>query len=178
MMDAPTAELSELTTADQEVLDRIGADALGDLCTRLGLLFGLTGTWSPVSPPQADDREGAIHCTIGIDRCDARVRIMVEAELAVAVRKAAIAAAPAAIALRPIAEALGEQPLRLSAFLGRCTLALAEFRDLAPGDVLALESRMDEPLALVINGRRNSGLCSLEQQPGAFALKILKPVTE
>ena len=59
-------------------------------------------------------------------------------------------AAPDAALIR----SLGEVPVRVWAELGRARVSLATIVDLGPGAVIELDRRIDDPIALYVNGLR------------------------
>lgn len=70
--------------------------------------------------------------------------------------------------------AVEQQGLAISAFIGRCRLSLADLESLGEGDVLCLDAQTSAPVALAIENTRSADLCTIEQDGGALALRLVQ----
>ncbi|MDQ4087969.1 MAG: FliM/FliN family flagellar motor C-terminal domain-containing protein [Pseudomonadota bacterium] len=174
-------EAEQLSTpADKAVAELLAGSCLEDLRARLGhlLRLGADCVWraedAALRPQLACGREYRAVATAG----EAPIRIVLDDELFVTLIKQGVRAVPDTIALRPVAEGLALQAVQLSAAVGACELPLAEIADLAPGDVLVLDSESGSPFELAVDGECRSGRCTLAEHAGGIALKLTQPFFE
>ncbi|MEI2431753.1 FliM/FliN family flagellar motor C-terminal domain-containing protein [Lysobacter yananisis] len=138
----PEALLAPLQAQMLDALLARLADALADSASgaRAGFERTLPGDGAGFAA-------GGVRLRIGTARDPQLLDLYCAAELAwTRPLSAAPAAKPAAPAAR--AEALGDNPVRLSAVLGRCRLTALQLSELAVGDVLTTAQSLHEPIAL------------------------------
>jgi len=176
MLDA-AEEKGTLTERDSQVVTRLAAAAVDDLCVRLSQMFRLPADarWrtGPVGAVPLDDVRS---CALGIADREPLIHILVETRLMVGLVRCRIPPAPQPRPLQPISAGLGSQLLTVSALLGRCDLTLSELADLAIGDVLVLDRQLADPLSLVVDGQAKEASCTVEQEGEQLRLAILKPL--
>jgi hypothetical protein len=177
MLDEP-ADREARTEADEDLVDRLAAACIDDLCARLAAGFGLGRNlaWRRGSVEALPFAEACVFALGPSDNAPT-VRLLVGHELAAGIVRSSAKPGRKPAPLRPLAEALGKQNIGLSAAVGRCQLSLGEFAGLAPGDVLVLDAATGGTLPLAIDGVTRSGRCSVEQENGQLRLKIMQPLT-
>lgn len=176
MLDEP-ADRAALTEADEELVERLAAACIDDLCARLAGAFGLgrAPSWRRGGIDMLPFAEALVFALGPSDNAPT-IRVLVAHELAATIVRSSAKPGRRPAPLRPLAEALARQDVGLSAVVGRCELKLGEFAGLAPGDVLVLDAATGGTLPLAINGVARSGRCAVEQENGQLRLKIVKPL--
>lgn len=176
MLDEP-ADRVALTTADEQLVERLATECVDDLCKRLAAAFGLGRTaWRRGAIDALPFAEACIYA-LGPSERAPTVRVMVARDLVAGIVKSSATPARKLPPLRPLADALAKQEVALSALVGRCELSLGDLAGLASGDVLVLDTATAGALPLAINGTPRSGRCKVEQEEGQLRLKIVKPPT-
>lgn len=176
MLDEP-AERTAMTEADEELVDRLAAACIDDLCTRLATAFGLRSpAWRRGGIEALPFAEACVFA-LGASENSPTIRILVSHELAAAIVHSSAKPGRKPAPLRPLSEALAKQKVGVSAVVGRCQLSLGEFAGLAAGDVLVLDASTGGTLPLAIDGVARSGRCAVDQENGRLRLKIVKPLT-
>jgi flagellar motor switch/type III secretory pathway protein FliN len=176
MLDEP-ADREALTQADEQLVERLAAECVEDLCKRLAAAFGLgRAAWRRGAFDALPFAEACIYAVGPSEKAPA-VRVIVARDLVAGIVKSSAKPARKLPPLRPLADALAKQEVALSALVGRCELSLGELSGLASGDVLVLDAATGGDLPLAINGTARSGRCKVEQEEGLLRLKIVKPPT-
>ncbi|MEH3040411.1 MAG: FliM/FliN family flagellar motor C-terminal domain-containing protein [Sphingomonas paucimobilis] len=139
------------SAADRALLDRVGDAARDDLYRRVGAALGLSGNdwngpverlaWTPARSMRFADPAGRLRLTLHLG----------EACLAAATLARLPAVSSSARPLTPLSRAVAGRAVRLSARLGRCTLRVAEMRDMVVGDTLLFDAQVDDALPVVID---------------------------
>lgn len=139
------------SAADRALLDRVGEAVRDDLYRRVGVVLGCDGkawcgpierlAWTPMLSMRFADAAGRLSLTLHLG----------ETCLAAAILARLPAVSSPARPLTPLSRAVAGRQVRLSARLGRCTLRLAEMRDMVVGDTLLFERGVDDPLPVVID---------------------------
>jgi hypothetical protein len=177
MLDEPP-DRQPRTEADGELVERLAAGCIDDLCSRLASAFGLgrTPAWRRGGIDALPFEEACVFA-FGPSEKAPTVRLLVSHERVAGIVRSSARPARKPAPLRPLAEALAKQSVGVSAVLGRCELSLGEFAGLAPGDVLVLDASTVGTLPLAIDGQPRPGRCAVEQEDGQLRLKIVKPMT-
>jgi hypothetical protein len=137
--------------ADRGLIDRIGEAVCTDLQRRVAAMVAdgrsdWTGpvdrpAWQPVRWQRFGDAAGRLAVTLCLgERCF---------ETAFFARLPGLTPP---VPLTPLSQAVQTQPVRLSARLGRCTLRLAEMRDMVVGDTLLFDAPVATALPVVVDG--------------------------
>jgi Type III flagellar switch regulator (C-ring) FliN C-term len=161
------------------LVDGVTSAALFDLAGRL-----LQGVQAGAAVPAAAEQAPAQRCW---QRGSGAV--IVEAELGA--HTLALVASPAwvthRLASRPRSHALpraeladprqcvGRARLSLQAWAGSAPVEIGELRTLAPGDVIRLDARIDQPLAVTVQGRDSGGRAWLGRVESRRALQLAPP---
>ena len=169
---------ASMTVADRQVVERLVAGSIDDLCARLGQMLKLPGEsrWRT-------GRAGALHWDearvwdFGIDDREPLIRLFIEDHLLVGMVKASLPPVQAAAPLKSVVTGLADQPVSVSALLGRCQLSLSELADVSEGDVLVLDRALGEPLELALDGQVKVHGCTVEQEGEQLCLKLLTPIS-
>ncbi len=177
MLDEPSDRAAR-TEADEELVERLAAACVDDLCARLAQAFGL-GRSPAWRRGGIDALPFAEACVFALGPSDnaPTIRVLIGHELAAGIVRSSARPGRKPAPLRPLAEALARQDVGLSAVVGRCEISLGELAGLAAGDVLVLDSATDGSLPLAIDGVARSGRCAVEQENGRLRLKIMQPLT-
>lgn len=162
---------------DRAFLHDLAARCLDDLCSEIGQAFGFDdpAEWCLAGSPGGRAGETTTYW-LGVHAGAPVVEILVERAAAVALIKKQAPAGPRPKPLQPLSAALALQPVDIAARVGCCELNLADFAQLAPGDVVVLDHDLAKPLALLLGRQPTDGRCSIEQGDSAFHLKIVKPL--
>lgn len=75
-------------------------------------------------------------------------------------------------ALEPVRSGLARQDVRLEAHLGRCSISLAELKELGVGDVLVLDQLSDTPIAVMVDSRPTPFRANLDEIEGRAVLVV------
>ena len=177
MLDEP-ADREAATEADEELVERLAAACVDDLCTRLANSFGLgrAPAWRRGGIEALPFAEACVFALGPSDNAPT-IRVLIGHELAAGIVRSSARPGRKAEPLRPLSEALARQAVGISAVVGRCELSLGELAGLAPGDVLVLDAATAGTLPLAIDGVARSGRCAVEQENGQLRLKIVQPLT-
>lgn len=177
MLDEPS-DREAATEADEELVDRLAAACVDDLCARLANAFGLgrAPAWRRGGIEALPFAEACVFA-LGPSENAPTIRVLIGHELAAGIVRSSARPGRKSAPLRPLAEALALQKVGLSAVVGNCQLSLGEFAGLAPGDVLVLDAATAGTLPLAIDGVPRSGRCAVEQENGQLRLKIMQPLT-
>lgn len=137
------------SAGDRALLDRVGAAAREDAQRRVANTLACDGDWvGPVDRlawPAArvlrfGDAQGQLSLTIHLGpQC-----------LAAAILARLPAVVPPERPLTSLSGALAGRGIRLSARLGRCTLRLAEMREMVVGDTLLFDRAVEDALPVVV----------------------------
>jgi len=140
------------TDRDAALLRGFDRRMLEDLAARVEAALAVgapeDGAAAGASPPGADCLCAMVAEADGAEA----LRLAIPKAPVIAFRKAAVAAPPRRSPPAPRRKALAAAPIRVEARLGSARLSLEELRSLAPGDVLLLERRLDEPAELFAAG--------------------------
>jgi hypothetical protein len=177
MLDEPP-DRQPKTEADGQLVERLAAGCIDDLCGRLASAFGLgrTPAWRRGGIDALPFAEACVFA-LGPSENAPTIRLLVSHERAAGIVRSSARPARKSAPLRPLAEALAKQSVGVSAVLGRCQLSLGEFAGLAAGDVLVLDASTGGTLPLAIDGQARPGRCAVEQEDGQLRLKIVKSMT-
>jgi len=158
------------STADRRVTDHLFTAAMEALGDRLAALL-------PRSAP--GEEAGSFLLPIS---CGGQGMVLgIEAGQAVLVEMARERAGSPRPVERPepLAPVLGAQPVRLSARIGSSRLPLAELESLGIGDVLTLDTPIDDPLDACIEGKRAAaGALTLVPAEDRFSLQLERPTAQ
>lgn len=143
-------------TEDQSLVRQLSSAILQDLCAFAGRLL-------PGAAELAADRAGpalvwpepewpGISAAIHLFREEDLIVFLFSTDLACRARKALLAT-PRRRTLPALSLALDAQEVGVSGYAGEARLTLAEFRDMQPGDVLALGRTLTEGIPLSVNRR-------------------------
>lgn len=83
--------------------------------------------------------------------------------------------APARAELADPRQCVGRSRLSLQAWAGNASVEIGELRTLAPGDVIRLDARIDQPLAVTVQGRDSGGRAWLGRVESRRALQLAPP---
>jgi hypothetical protein len=177
MLDEPSDRAAG-TEADAQLVERLAAACIDDLCARLAGAFGLGRSlaWRRGGIETLPFAEACVFALGASDNAPT-IRVLVSHELAAGVVRSSAKPGRKPAPLRPLAEALARQDIGVSAVVGRCELSLGEFAGLAAGDVLVLDAATAGTLPLAIDGVPRAGRCAVEQENGQLRLKIMQPLT-
>jgi|GEM_PF-1255402 len=163
------------TPADHAVIEHLAARALADLGAMLGRLLTPEGETAFTPDP-------ATHLHVLAALVDgAHPLLWIEADRRVIVRAALawVGAARHRSAPTPFHFALAEQPIQLSARIGRSRLTLAEIDALEAGDVLPLDTPLSAPLAACIDdATAGAAALSVHAEDGRLMLQIERPASQ
>lgn len=168
------------SAADETVAELLAEGCLEDLKARASRLLRA----APECPWQAADTldpamfDRALCGCVGSGADRPAIRLAIAADLVVAMVKLAVRSAPAPVLLQPMAQAVGRQPVRVTAFVGTVELPLSEVAGLDPGDVLVLDSNIDAPLPLAVDAGSRSGRCRVDDDGERLRLQLSQPYFE
>ncbi len=163
---------ADRTVADRALIDRVGDAARDDLQRRVQSVFaGVRPDWAgsadrlawrPARWQRFEDDRGRLSLTIHVgERCF------------VASCLARLPSLPPSAPLTPLSQAVAGRPIALSARLGRCTLQLAEMRDMVVGNVLLFDTAVDAALPVVIDGAATGiATASVVREPAQWTLQL------
>jgi len=172
MVGAPD-DPAALTVADRAVLDGAAQACVADLRTRLAAALRLGGAgWRGGAP---GDSMPAPRWTwrISDGRGSTLLEIALGEELIVRRVRAALDTAPASRDLSSFAAALSDQPVSISALVGRSRLTTTELAGLARGDVLVLDRDLESPVDIAVEYRPKSLRCTVDRQDDRLHLTIV-----
>lgn len=139
------------SAADRALLDRVGDAARDDLHRRVSMVLGCGArdwrgpverlAWAPARSLRFADAAGRLSLTLHL----------AEGCLAAAMLARLPAVSLPERPLTPLSRAMAGRAVRLSARLGRCTLRLAEMREMVVGDTLLFDRGVDDALPVVID---------------------------
>ena len=74
-----------------------------------------------------------------------------------------------------LSETLRDIPLQVQAVIGRADLSVAELNDLSEGSTVALQSRVGDPIDIMVNGIKiaTGQMQVSEEDPDRFAFKVI-----
>ena len=74
-----------------------------------------------------------------------------------------------------LSETLRDIPLQVQAVIGRADLSVAELNDLSEGSTVALQSRVGDPIDIMVNGVKiaTGHMQVSEEDPDRFAFKVI-----
>ena len=74
-----------------------------------------------------------------------------------------------------LSETLRDIPLQVQAVIGRADLSVAELNDLSEGSTVALQSRVGDPIDIMVNGIKiaTGHMQVSEEDPDRFAFKVI-----
>jgi hypothetical protein len=165
-----------LSEVDRRVLAGFSQALMSDLTESLEILFGLTGEARPTPAvvPDLFGPQGGFVFTLSDGR-DPLLSVGVPAAAMVALAKSALPPPPRPA--RPggtLVAALASTGVTLEACLGRADLSLAEVRDLARGDVIVLDTALNDGGEITLSGEDAPFLhAALGHLDGHLALTIL-----
>ncbi|MBX9813392.1 MAG: FliM/FliN family flagellar motor C-terminal domain-containing protein [Sphingomonas sp.] len=157
---------------DAEPVERVARECLAELQADLASLLGVAGPWQPLTNA-ADYRYRA---EIGGAGRSVSLRLGLTAGGFARFVKNGL---PPVVRPRldPLTPALARVAVTLGARVGTCRLALDDLTSLAKGDVLVLDSRLEDPLALTLDALpAPRGRARLSQNEDRFTLKIVEPL--
>jgi len=160
------------SAADRALVDRLSDAAREDAQRRVATALACTGGWSgpverlawaPARVLAFGDAAGRLSLTIHLGaRCLAA---------AILARLPAVAALDRP--LTPLSRAIAGRGVRLSARLGRCTLRLAELREMVVGDTLLFDGHVDDALPVVIDDAATGiAMARVVREPRHWALQV------
>lgn len=153
VLDVDLARL-ELGDGDRTVIDALRDELAQDLAQ--GLDTALTG--QQPRDGSAADVSGSVLIELADD--EGRRLLMIETSRAILAdvrRKVLPGARPGGDRLTSLRAAVGHAPVKLSASVGSSVILLSEARRLAPGDVIVLDRKLDQPIDIVA-GPGDTGL--------------------
>lgn len=163
------------TPADEKLLDALRDAAVGDLRQRMLKILQLNPA-EAFSPRTARDHEvvrpfsGTIVSAVG----ESVLGFSIAADAIVRLIKGDLPPLSVRPPLDRLVSAVEVQRLSLAVSVGRCPISVRDLRGLAPGDVLILETAVDQPLPIIIDGaatRVASGHLSRSDSGLALTLK-------
>lgn len=158
VMDTDITRL-ELGDGDYAILDALREEVFRDLAHELGLALSDEEAERPSGAP---DASGAVLLDL-IDEDGGKV-LWIETSrrvLADARRLALPTSGTRPMSqLAPLRSAIAETPVALSATVGSVVIPLPEARKLAPGDVIVLDRRLDQPIDIVAESGGFSVACA------------------
>jgi hypothetical protein len=173
MMFGAPDDAASLTSADRDALDAGGAACIADLRNRLVASLRLDGggSW----------RSGTVEPGIGSwwtwrvadGGREGLLQIALSEDLIVRRARAALPPIPAGKSLAPLAAALADQPVTVSALVGRSRLTTTELAGLAVGDVLLLDRDLTAAVDIAIGHRPKPLRCTIDRQDDRLQLTIL-----
>jgi hypothetical protein len=173
MLDRSVAS-ERLNALDEKVVANLSDRCLDDLGRGLAETFGLpaNATWhrgEPRGPAFRNVRE----IPLGAENGNASVRIIVATDLLVQALRAASPSRMPAVRMHPLSAGLAMETIRVSALAGRAEMTMAELAELAPGDIVVLDSTTTAALAFAVNDVATPGRCRIEHTGDSLCLKIL-----
>lgn len=166
-------EAASLTAVDQAALDAAAEACVADLRARLVSTLRLgAGGWraGTVEPVTA---MSWWTWRVADGRGDALLEVALSEDLIVKRVRAALPPVPAGSRLAPLADALCDQPVTVSALIGRSRLTTTELAGLAPGDVLVLDRDLDAAVDIAVEHRPKSLRCTVDRQDDRLQLTIV-----
>jgi len=144
-------DVTEPTEADRHVLDRFEQEILANLADAMEVAFGVAGQLRPEPQKPTDPcPEGGILVPLADPSGREVLTVAIPRDLVVQRVKASIPRTPGAgSAVSSRVAALSDIRISVEAEIGKAELSLRELEDLAVGDVLVLDRRLDEPVDLV-----------------------------
>ena len=165
---------AERPAAEIALFDEVGTECLDDLKRRLSSPLGLSGATKWSGPALQRQWHGASRRAEVSDRAgQVQIAIELSEPQFATMAKAQLAPRQPMPALDTLDGPVGALEVDLSALLGRCDLTLAELRDLAPGDTLLLDRRLDQSLPIFVEGSSaDIGNATLVHAKEALSLHI------
>jgi len=144
--------------ADSALLERLGDECLQDLRARLARQWGFDGSnWRLHATAMPPGQSGAATITVGAAGQPATFTVRVTEALRIARRKRSLAPWFGQVAPSPRDAALVRQHVAIGARIGLAALTLEELSELVIGDVIVLDTSIDAPLPLTIEGHAAAG---------------------
>lgn len=154
-----------LTSNDRAVLDQAVDACIHDLCRKLGSALGLDD-----ESPWRRERPGRPYRTCPVGKS---LAVTVSTGLAVERFKAAMPAPqPGAPLTVRLDEALSRSRVSVGARIGSCELTLAELGTLTPGDVIALDTSVTQPVMITLEDTSASLPCLLVAEQDGLTLVL------
>jgi flagellar motor switch/type III secretory pathway protein FliN len=163
-----------LTVADRAALDAAAEACITDLRTRLVSSLRLVGggAWrARTAEPDTGMSWWTWRVTDG--RGDALLEIALSEDLIVKRERAALPPVPVGSRLSLLAVALSDQPVTVSALVGRSRLTTTELAGLTPGDVLVLDRDVGAEVDIAVEHRPKSLRCTVDRQDDRLQLTIV-----
>lgn len=174
MLDASIDERN-MSAEDRLIIETIVTNSLVDLEDRLASAFRLEQTMSWAASDDDGSREpDEVAFEVGPSNGASLLQICISRGLLIEFIKKGFPPPPTR-PLRDLSDALARQEVRVAAFLGECSLSLADFSRLAEGDVIVLDQSLESPLPLVLNEQSTSGSCTPQTGEDSILLKIVEP---
>jgi flagellar motor switch/type III secretory pathway protein FliN len=158
----------DLTTRDLRLLRRLAGDALDDLLSRLEDTLPDDDAGS-IGPEQ--ERWGRVLAMDG----EPILRVSLDRADVCLLARRAFGPTHAAGGLDRASVALAGVEVSIAAQIGRASLAIDEIGALEPGDILVLDREVNDPVDLVVAGRKSPLRCSLTDVDGAMGLIVCDP---
>ena len=173
MMFGAPDDAASLTSADRDALDAAGAACVADLRNRLvaSLRLGGGAAWRSGTVEQGMGSWWTWRVADG-GREDL-LQIALSEDLIVRRARGALPPIPAGKSLAPLAVALADQPVTVSALVGRSRLTTTELAGLAVGDVLLLDRDLTAAVDIAIGHRPKPLRCTVDRQDDRLQLTIL-----
>lgn len=168
MLDHSIAPAS-LRPSDRKILEALAATAVDDLLCRLSELDRAKELGDLCSLPI--DLKGCAWWEVRVAAGKPMFKLALSESLLVKIIKRGLPVAEK-IALGSIAEGLAEQNVTLSVELGRCSISLADLKELGVGDVLVLDRLSQAPVDVMVDDRSALLYANLEDSDGCTALTI------
>lgn len=157
-----------LQPTDRRILEAMTRTAIDDLLRRVGEISGVDSqeiSSSPIDPATCAWWEislGAGKPAFKLAVCTSALAHMIKSGLPKAEQ----------VALEPVRSGLAKQDVRLEAHLGRCSINLAELKELGVGDVLVLDQLTDTPITVMIDSRPSLFRANLDEIEGRAMLVV------
>lgn len=167
-----------LNPVDRELLVRVADEMLADLMGRLGEEADASQSWARGAVTHGwEELEGAKH-RFGVTaaRQDWSLLIALDETAIVGLRKAATGTSRAPD-MGSLSRALASETVRLGCHLGKMEITAAELSELAAGDVLAFDRRLDAAVPLTVEGNLlRKGKGRLGAETGSIEVRLIEPI--
>jgi len=173
MMFGAPDDVASLTSADRAALDIAAGACAADLRSRLvaSLRLGGAAAWRPGTVEPGTGSWWTWRVADG-GRTDL-LQIALSEELIVKRARAALPPVAGGKTVAPLAIALADQPVTVSALVGRSRLTTTELAGLAAGDVLVLDRDLTAAVDVAIGHRPKPLRCTVDRHDDRLQLTIV-----
>lgn len=164
----------DLTPADMKVLQQVENDLLQDLTGRIEALLGRSGQALPAKAPSFPLQHGGVELILAEPSGGRILSIGLATSDVIRLRKSRLSGERRPQRpLRRFADALAGEFVEVNARVGRASLALADLRSLGVGDIIILDTGVEEPVEVIAGESEEVlGFARLAEENGQVVLSF------